>query len=102
MAAATATAIADVFPEDEPYAWDSMLENPDVQELLRDRERRGYERGRIDEARSVLYRVLASRSIAVTADERTRIHGEHDPARLEAWATNAVHAKTIGDIFRDG
>jgi flagellar biosynthesis/type III secretory pathway protein FliH len=62
----------------------------------------GIAKGRADEARLLLYRVLAARAIAVTPDARARIEREHDPARLEAWLVAAISARAIGDVLRDG
>ena len=58
--------------------------------------------GRAEEARSLLHKVLALRSLPVTPDVRARIDGETDVARLEAWHDAAVTAGAIGDVYRDG
>jgi hypothetical protein len=57
---------------------------------------------RLEEARSILHKVLAARSFQITSDVRARIDGERDLARLESWVVTAVNAGTIGDVFREG
>ncbi len=77
------------------FHMESIIQDPNVQELIR-----GWEdKGRVKEARSNLYRVLALRSLPVTPDVRTRIDGEADLARLESWLDAAVTAAAIGDVF---
>jgi hypothetical protein len=61
----------------------------------------GRSEGRADEARSLLLKVLAARSLPVTPDVRARIDREPDLARLESWLEAAVTATAIGDVFRD-
>jgi uncharacterized ferritin-like protein (DUF455 family) len=63
---------------------------------------KGYAEGRAEEARALVYRVFAARSLPVTPEVRARIDGELDVARLEAWLDAALTAATIGDVFRDG
>jgi hypothetical protein len=87
-----------------------LLQDPNVQELIREWEDKGLAKGRdkvlaeghAEEARRLLYKVLAVRSFAVTAALRERIDGEADVARLEAWTEAAVTARSIDDVFRDG
>lgn len=62
----------------------------------------GVAQGRADEARLLLYKVLAVRSFLVTPDVRARIEGEPDAARLEVWLEAAVTARAVGDVLRDG
>lgn len=62
----------------------------------------GVAKGRADEARLLLYKVLAARSFLVTPDVRARIEGESDAARLEVWLEAAVTARAVGDALRDG
>jgi hypothetical protein len=86
-----------------------LLEDPNVQELIREWEDKGLAKGRnkvlaeghAEEARKLLYKVLAVRSFAVTDDLRARIDAEADVARLEAWLEATVNARSIGDVFRD-
>jgi hypothetical protein len=77
---------------------ESIIQDPNVQELVREWE----DKGRAEEARVLLHKVLAARSFPVTPDVRARIDGEPDVARLEAWLEAAVTAGAIGDVFRDG
>lgn len=89
---------------------ESIIQDPNVQELIREWEDKGRvegraegeRRGRALEARSVLHKVLAARSFPVTEDVRARIESEPDIARLESWLEAASSASTIGDVFRDG
>ena len=85
---------------------ESIIQDPNVQELVREWEDKGRVEGRVEgraeEARAILHKVLALRSLPVTSDVRARIDAEPDVARLEAWLEAAVTACAIGDIFRDG
>jgi hypothetical protein len=76
---------------------ESIIQDPNVQELIREWE----DNGRATEARLLLHAVLTARSFPVTPDVRARIDGESDVARLEAWHKAAVTANAIGDVFRD-
>ena len=81
---------------------ESIIQDPNVQELIGEWEDKGREQGRAAEARLLLHKVLTARSFSVTPDIRARIDGEPDVARLEAWLEAAVTATSIGDVFRDG
>lgn len=101
---------------------ESIIQDPNVQALIREwedkgraegerkgraegraeGEREGRAEGRAEEARAALRRVLAARSLPVTEDVRVRIESEPDVARLESWLDAAATASTIGDVFRDG
>jgi predicted transposase YdaD len=96
---------------------ESIIQDPNVQELIREWEDKGHAKGRIKgraeglakgrtegraaEARLLLRKVLKARSFAVTAAVRARIDRETDVARLESWLEAAVTARAIGDVFRD-
>jgi len=96
---------------------ESIIQDPNVQELIREWEDKGRTEGhakghaeghtegrtegRADEARSLLLKVFAARSLPVTSDVRARIDCEPDLARLEAWLEAAVTAVAISDVFRD-
>jgi hypothetical protein len=84
---------------------ESIIQDPNVQELVREWEDKGRVEGRLqgraDEARRLLHKVLAARSFEVTPDVRTRIDGELEVSRLESWIEAAVTAGAIGDVFRD-
>jgi hypothetical protein len=88
------------------FHMESIIQDPNVQELIREWEDKGRAEGRAEgralEARLLLHRVLAARSFRVTPDIRKRIDGESDVARLESWLEAAVTADTLGDVFRDG
>ena len=85
---------------------ESIIQDPNVQELIREWEDKGHSKGLAEglakEARLLLVKVLVARSFPVTSDVRARIDGEPDVARLEAWLETAVTAGAIGDVFRDG
>lgn len=76
---------------------ESIIQDPNVQELISEWE----DKGRAVEARLLLHKVLAARSFPVTMDVRARIDGEPDIDRLESWLEAAVTAASIGDVFRD-
>jgi hypothetical protein len=80
---------------------ESIIQDPNVQELVREWEDKGRVEGRADEARRLLHKVLAARSFQVSPDVRTRIDGELEVSRLESWIEAAVTAGAIGDVFRD-
>lgn len=84
------------------FHMESIIQDPNIQELVREWEDKGRVEGRAEEARALLLKVLALRSLPVTPDVRARIDGEPDVARLEAWLEAAVTASAIGDVFRDG
>ena len=83
-----------------------LMQDPNVQELRREWEGKGRDKGVVEgraaEARSLLRKVLALRSLPVTPDVQARIDGESDVASLEMWLEAAVTAGSIGDVFRDG
>jgi hypothetical protein len=85
---------------------ESIIQDPNVQELISEWEDKGRVEGRVEgraaEARLLLHKVLAARSFPITPDVRARIDGEPDVARLESWLEAAVTASAIGDVFRDG
>src|SRR5262249_31494578 len=76
---------------------ESIIQDPNVQELIREWEDKGRAKGRVEgrvegraegqvegravEARLLLHKVLAARSFPVTPDVRARIDGESDVAR---------------------
>ena len=90
---------------------ESIIQDPNVQELIREWESKGHAKGRAkgrvegrvegraEEARRLLHKVLAARALPVTAEVRARIDGEPDVGRLEAWLESAVNAGAIGDVF---
>jgi hypothetical protein len=80
---------------------ESIIQDPNVQELIREWEDKGRTEGHADEARSLLLKVLAARSLPVPPDLRARIDGEPDLAWLESWLEAAVTAAAVGDVFRD-
>jgi len=101
---------------------ESIIQDPNVQELIAEWEDNGRRKGRIEGrtegriegrtegriegriegVRQLLHKVLAARSLSVTPDVRARIEGESDLARLEAWHDAALTADSIADVFRDG
>ena len=81
---------------------ESIIQDPNVQELIREWADKGRVEGRAEEARMLLYKVLVARSFLLSADVRARIDREPDVAHLESWLEAAVTAAAIGDVFRDG
>jgi hypothetical protein len=92
------------------FHMESIIQDPNVQELIREWEDKGRAEGLVEgraeghalEARVLLHKVLAARSFRVTPDIRKRIETEADVTRIEAWLEAAVTAGSIGDVFRDG
>jgi hypothetical protein len=84
------------------YTMESLIEDPNVQEMIRGWKDKGRAEGRALATRELLHKVLVARSLPVTEDVRTRIEREPDIARLESWLEAASTATTIGDVFRDG
>jgi predicted transposase YdaD len=88
----------------------SIIQDPNVQELLHEWKIVGLEEGRaqgreeggLQVSRALLRQTLALRSFELTAELRARIDAETDFATLEAWHATAVTAPTIDDVFRDG
>lgn len=90
---------------------ESIMQDPNVQELISEWEDKGLAKGlakgraegrikgRAAEARRLLHKVLAARSFRATQDIRARIDGESDVVRLESWLEAAVTARAIGDVF---
>jgi hypothetical protein len=81
---------------------ESIIQDPNVQELIREWEDKGRDKGRAEEARRLLHKVLAARALRVTPEVRARIDAEANVERLESWHEAAVTAAAIGDVFRDG
>ncbi len=92
---------------------ESIMQDPNVRELINEWEDKGRAKGlaqgltkgraegRAEEARVLLRKVLAARSLRVPSGVRARIDSEPDVTRLESWLEAAVTAGTIGDVFHD-
>src|SRR5580658_5251162 len=50
----------------------------------------GIREGKLDGKRDALLRLLTRAGIALTEDERARIHGCADPALLDRWVDNVL------------
>jgi hypothetical protein len=59
----------------------------------------GIREGKLDGKRDALLRLLTRAGIALTEDERARIHGCADPALLDRWVDNVLGAKTAADVL---
>jgi len=70
---------------------------PEVRDELVDEGRR---EGRLNEARSVLRRVLARRKLALSAQEEARIAACADLATLERWHDQAMDAASAAEALR--
>lgn len=100
---------------------ESIIQDPNVQELIAEWENKGVVRGlsqgraeglsqgraeafasALVDARVRLYKVLDARSFFVPPDARARVDCELDRARLESWLEAAVTAASLDDIFRGG
>ncbi|MGW0192491.1 hypothetical protein [Nonomuraea sp. NPDC003201] len=59
----------------------------------------GMAEGKAEEAVRMLLLVLGARGFDIPDDMRTRISTCADLAQLESWATNAVTAQSLEDLF---
>jgi hypothetical protein len=57
------------------------------------------QRGKVEDKRETLLRLVARAGIALTEDERARMEGCADPALLDRWVDNMLGAKTATDVF---
>ena len=76
------------------------LEPVIIEDLVKFGEDRGYERGRIEEERSTLRRVLALRKLELKADGAARIDACTDLATLQRWLDQAVLAATADEALQ--
>lgn len=56
--------------------------------------------GRVEAMVNAVLRVLARRGLEVRAEERERIVGERDLARLEAWLDAALTCASASELLR--
>jgi hypothetical protein len=63
---------------------------------IRESELKGLREGK----RDTLLRLLTHAGIALTEDERARIHACTDVERLDQWAENVIGAKNAADVFK--
>ena len=57
------------------------------------------ERGKLEDKRDTLLRLLARAGIAFTEDERARVQACTDAAMLDRWVDNVLVAKTITEVL---
>lgn len=60
---------------------------------------RGEQKGKLEEKREVLLRLLDRAGIALTEEERTRVQACEDGATLDRWVDNILGAKTAADVL---
>lgn len=60
---------------------------------------RGEQKGKLEEKREVLLRLLGRAGIALTEEERTRVQACEDGATLDRWVDNILGAKTAADVL---
>ena len=60
---------------------------------------RGELKGRREAKREMLVRLLARAGIALTEEDRARIHACEDGATLDRWVENVLGAKTAADVL---
>lgn len=77
------------------FHMESIMQDPNLQELMQE----WADQGRAEGRRAALHKVLAARSLPVTDDVRARIDSESNIARLESWLDAAATARTIDDVF---
>ncbi|MEO5726656.1 MAG: hypothetical protein ABI134_28535 [Byssovorax sp.] len=58
-----------------------------------------FERGKLEGLRDALLRLAARAGIALTEDDRARIHACTDTATLDRWVENVLGAKTAADVL---
>jgi len=76
------------------------LEPVIIEDLVKFGEDRGYERGRLEEERATLRRVLALRKLELKADGEARINACTDLATLQRWLDQAVLAATAEEALQ--
>jgi hypothetical protein len=74
---------------------ETVFKDPYVDGLLEE----GIEKGRIEEAASALFTVLAARGISVLDQVRALVGACTDPEQLEQWISRAANATTIDEVF---
>jgi hypothetical protein len=83
--------------------WDEYIRNGMVLEGNRGAipyaEKRGEERGKLNQARVALRRVLAARQLDVSTDQETRIGECIDVETLERWHWQAITAATTAEAL---
>ena len=62
-------------------------------------ERKGELKGELKGKREVLLRLLGRAGIALTEEDRTRVHACEDGATLDRWVDNILGAKTAADVL---
>jgi hypothetical protein len=86
------------------FHMESLIQDPNVQELIHYWEDQGRAKGRAEAraeaARWLLHKLLAARSFPITSRVRARIDREPDIARLEMWLEAALTARSLSDVFR--
>ncbi len=70
------------------------------EDLVRFGEDRGYERGRTEEERATLRRVLALRKLGLKAEGEARIDACADLATLQRWLDQAVLAASADEALQ--
>jgi hypothetical protein len=58
------------------------------------------EKGRFEEARSTLLRILAMRNLTLTEEDRARIEACADLSTLHRWLDEAVDATSAADALK--
>jgi hypothetical protein len=76
------------------------LEPVIIEDLVKFGEDRGYERGRLEEERSTLRRVLALRKLGLKPDGEARIDACTDLATLQRWHDQAVVAASADEVLQ--
>lgn len=88
---------------------ESIIQDPNVQELINEWEGKGrtkgraegHAEGRAEGARLLLHKVLEARAFPVPPEVHARIAIESDLDRLESWLEAAVTAPSLNDVFQD-
>jgi hypothetical protein len=72
---------------------------PFVQRIVDRALHEGELKGRLEDKRDTLLRLLARAGIALTEDEIARVKACDDPALLDRWVDNVLGAKTAADVL---
>jgi hypothetical protein len=74
---------------------ESIIQDLNVQELIREWEDKGHAKGE----RKALLTLLRTRGLSATAEERAMIEGCTDSKKLEKWIVRAVSADSVGEVL---
>ena len=80
--------------------WKSDFIEGFVQEGLQKGMQEGLQRGEVKGKSEVVLKIIDSRAINVTAEQREQVSSCIDIAQLDEWFDSALTAETAADIFK--